>query len=308
MPRRVVVSLVGAALVSAAPYAAEPQDRPVFKSRSDLVVLHVNVFDGRSDTVPALTKDNFLVFEDDRVQDITFFQNEDLPVAVGLVVDNSSSMITRRDLAVAGGMAFAESSHPEDEMFTVNFNENVSLGLPSQFRFTSSRSLLRAALAGVQASGKTALHDAVIAALDHVETSNLQKHVVIVLSDGDDNASRHTAEEMYDRVLASDAIVYAVATGNPMTGEGGKPGVLRKLARTGGGTAYFPRRHQEVVKYFAEIAENIRLGYTIGYTPANTARDGGFRRVKVMVRADGRGKLSVQCRDGYRAPGPASSR
>jgi Ca-activated chloride channel homolog len=160
----------------------------------------------------------------------------------------------------------------------------------------------------VQASGKTALHDAVIAALDHVETSNLQKHAIVVLSDGEDNASHRTAEEMFDRVLASDAIVYTVATGDPMTGEGGKPGVLRKLARIGGGGAYFPRRHQEVVNYFAEIAENIRLGYTIGYIPANTARDGGFRRVKVMVRANGRSRLSVQCRDGYRAPGPTSSR
>jgi Ca-activated chloride channel homolog len=282
------------------------QDRPVFKSRSDIVQLHVNVFDGNSDAVPELTKENFLVFEDGRHQEITFFSSQDVPVAVGLVIDNSSSMIAKGQLVTAGAMAFAESSHPEDELFVVNFNEHVRHALPPTQPFTPSRPLLRAALAGLRAGGRTALHDAVIQALDHVERANHQKHVIIVLSDGDDNASRHTRDEMYDRAASSDAIIYTVATSDRRYGGTGDPGVLRKLADIGGGLAYFPRSQDDVIEAFTEVAENIRRGYSIGYTPTNTARDGAFRKVKVMVRAKGK-RLTARCRDGYTAPGPSST-
>jgi Ca-activated chloride channel family protein len=292
-------------LAIAPPGAA--QDPPVFKSQSDVVQLHVNVFDGDSDAVTELTRDNFLVFEDGRNQEITFFSSEDVPVAAGLVIDNSSSMITRRQLVTAGAMAFAETSHPEDELFIVNFNEHVRHALPPTQPFTPSRPLLRATLGGLRAGGKTALYDAVIDALDHVETANHQKHVIIVLSDGDDNASRHTREEMFDRATRSDAIIYTVATSHPRYGGPGDPGVLRKLAEIGGGLAYFPRSEEQVVSAFTEVAENIRRGYSVGYTPTNTARDGRFRKIKVMVRANGK-SLNARCRDGYTAPGPTSTK
>jgi Ca-activated chloride channel homolog len=293
-------------MVLIAPLGAT-QDPPVFKSRSDIVQIHVNVFDGDSDAVTGLTRDNFLVFEDGRNQQITFFSSEDVPVAVGLVVDNSSSMIAKGALVTGGGMAFAESSHPEDELFVLSFNEHVRHALPASQPFTSSRPLVRATLAGLKAGGKTALYDAVIAALDHVETATHQKHVIVVLSDGDDNASRHTREEMYDRAAKSDAIIYTVATSDPRHGSGGEPGVLRKLAQIGGGTAYFPRSREQAVSVFMEMAENIRRGYSIGYTPMNTTRDGRFRRIKLMVRANGR-SLTARYRDGYTAPGPTSTR
>ena len=287
--------------------AAQDPAPPLFKSRADVVQLHINVFDGHSDAVPALTRENFLIFEDGRHQEIAFFNSEDVPVAVGLVIDNSTSMLTKRPLVVAGGMAFADSSHPEDELFTVHFNEHVRFGLPNPLAFTSSRPLVRSVLSGLRASGKTALHDAVIAALDHVEKARHQKHVVIVLSDGDDNASRQDRREMYERARRSDAIIYTVATGDPRHGGDGDPAVLKRLAEIGGGLAYFPDSDQETVAAFTEIAENIRRGYSIGYTPTNTTRDGGWRTVKVMVRAPGR-KLSARCRDGYTAPGPSGTR
>jgi Ca-activated chloride channel family protein len=206
-----------------------------------------------------------------------------------------------------GGMAFAESSHPEDELFVISFNERVRHALPPTQPFTSSRPLLRATLAGLHAGGQTALYDAVIEALDHVEKATHQKHVIIVLSDGEDNASRHRREEMYDRAARSDAIIYAVATSDPRFGGGGDPGVLRKLARIGGGMAFFPRSREEVVTVLMETAENIRRGYSIGYTPTNLERDGRFRRIKVMVRANGR-SLTARYRDGYTAPGPSSTK
>ncbi|MGH8185867.1 MAG: VWA domain-containing protein, partial [Steroidobacteraceae bacterium] len=215
---RSVVSGVLFLLVCASRPAAQDPAAPVFTSRADLVQLHVNVFDGDSDAVPALTKDNFLVFEDGRHQEITFFSSEDVPVAVGLVIDNSSSMITKGRLVLAGAMAFADSSHPEDELFTVHFNEHVRFGLPPAYPFTPSRPLLRSVLSGLHASGKTALHDAVIAGLDHVRKASHQKHVIIVLSDGDDNASSHDRNEMYEQARQSDAIIYPLAMNDPRQG------------------------------------------------------------------------------------------
>jgi Ca-activated chloride channel family protein len=295
------------AVLCAASLAAQDPVPPVFTSHSDIVQLHVNVFDGNSDAVPALKKENFLVFEDGRVQEIIFFSSEDVPVAAGLVLDNSSSMIARHRLALAGAMAFAESSHPEDELFTIHFNEHVRFGLPPSVAFTSSRPMVRNVLATLRAGGKTALHDAVIAALDHVEKAAHQKHAIIVLSDGDDNASARGRDEMYERARQSDAIVYAVATNDPRTGGDGDPAVLKRLAQIGGGLAYFPGTDQQTVDAFTEIAENIRRGYSIGYVPTNSARDGRWRNVKVMVRAPGK-KLSARARDGYTAPASHSAR
>jgi Ca-activated chloride channel homolog len=293
-------------LVAVAPIAAA-QDPPVFKSRSDIVQVHVNVFDGDSDAVTELTRDNFLVFEDGRNQEITFFSSEDVPVAVGLVIDNSSSMISKGQLVTAGGMAFAESSHPEDELFIIKFNEHVRHALPPTQPFTPSRPLLRATLAGLRAGGKTALYDAVIEGLDHVEKATHQKHVIIVLSDGEDNASRHTRDEMFDRAARSDAIIYTVATSDPRLGGTGEPGVLRKLAEIGGGFAYFPRSREQMVTVLMEMAEDIRRGYSVGYVPTNSARDGRFRKIKVMVRSNGK-SLTARYRDGYTAPASSSTK
>jgi VWFA-related protein len=216
-------------------------------------------------------------------------------------------MISKGELVTAGGMAFAESSHPEDELFIITFNEHVRHALPPTQPFTPSRPLLRATLAGLKAGGKTALHDAVIEALDHVEKATHQKHVIIVLSDGEDNASRHTREEMFDRAARSDAIIYAVATGDPRLGGGGDPRVLRKLAEIGGGFAYFPRSREQTVTVMMEMAEAIRRGYSLGYTPTNTARDGRFRKIKIMVRSNGK-SLAARYRDGYTAPGSTSTK
>jgi VWFA-related protein len=155
--------------------------------------------------------------------------------------------------------------------------------------------------------GKTALYDAVIDALDHVERAKHQKRVIIVLTDGEDNASGHTQQDMYDRALHSDAIIYTVASDDGRRGGSANPPTLRKLAKIGGGLSYFPRTESQVVNAFTEIARNVRQGYSIGYTPSNPSHDGTFRKVRVMVRVPGRGNLTVRCRDGYTAPGPASA-
>ncbi len=303
------ILLVGA-LGTAAVFAAPRQDSPaaVFRSQSDLVVLHVNVFDGHSDAVPNLPREAFLVIEDDAAQEITFFSGADVPVAVGLAIDNSGSMIARRAMVVAGGQAFAASSHSEDELFTVIFNEHVRYGLPPVMLFTTNQAHLQAALTRYPPGGKTALYDAVIAGIDRLEQASLQKHVLVVLSDGDDNASEHSEKDMIERARRSDAIVYTVSSVDSQTGLGGNPGVLKKLAETTGGFAYFPNSEGGVVTAFNEIAQNIRRGYSIGYVPTNSARDGAFRKVKVMIRVRGKNNFSVRSRHGYTAPGTNGTR
>lgn len=286
-----------------APLAARPQEQPapVFKSESNLVVLHVNVFNGRSDAVPNLPETAFHVTEDNTPQSITFFNNEDVPVAVGLVIDNSGSMLTRRSMVLAGTRAFAESSHPEDELFTIVFNEHIRKGLPETIAFTRNRVQIEAGLNRFPAGGMTALHDAVIAGLEHLQEASHQKRVLVVLSDGDDNASQHSSDTMLERVTRSDALIYTVSTAD-LDSSVGKPRLLRKLAEISGGATYTPDSEAEVVAAFRTIADNIRRGYSIGYVPTNTAQDGRFRRVKVDVRAPGLKNLKVNARDGYLAP------
>ena len=304
MKRPVRTSVLAGVLCAVAAVAAQPQDTPAgptFRSESELVVLHVNVFDGRSDAVPNLPQTAFRVTEDGKPQTITFFNNEDVPVAVGLIIDNSGSMITRRKMVLAGTQAFAESSHPEDEMFTIVFNENIRPGLPDTLKFTTNAAQVRAGLTRYAPGGRTALHDAVIAALEHLQEATHQKRVLVVLSDGEDNASQHDEAAMLDRARRSDALIYAVSTAELGTGVGNRK-LMRRLAEVSGGVAYFPDSEREVVAAFREIAENIRRGYSIGYAPTDGNQDGRYRRVKVTVQAPGAKNLEVRARDGYLAP------
>jgi VWFA-related protein len=277
----------------------DPPTPPVFKAESELVVLHVNVFDGRSDAVSNLPQDVFQVAEDNAPQQITFFNNEDVPVAVGLVVDNSGSMIARRAMVLAGVKTFAESSHPEDEVFTIVFNEHIRHGLPGSKPFTQSPAQIEVAVTRFPPGGKTALYDAVIEGLEHLQEASHQKRVLVVLSDGDDNASMQSADTMLERAARSDTLIYTISTAELM-GEG-HSGVLKKLAQRSGGVTYTPKSERAVIEAFREIAGNIRRGYSIGYVPTNSVHDGRFRRIKVSVRAPGHKNLSVIARDGYLA-------
>lgn len=291
-----LLAIGGVSLVGQEPGGQAP---PIFKSQSDLVVLYVNVFDGKSDAVPQLAQSAFQVFEEGKPQAITFFSDSDVPVAAGLVIDNSSSMLTRRQLVAAGSRAFVASSHPEDELFSVIFNEHVRFGLPNAVAFTRSQEQIQASLLRHPPGGKTALYDAVIDALDHLQQATHQKRTLIVLSDGDDNASRHSEADMLHRAGRSEALIYTISTVD-FAHQQGNPGVLKRLAERTGGVAYFPDSEKETVQAFTEAAQNIRRGYSIGYVPSEAAEDGEYRRVKVMVRLPGHA-LRVRARDGYTA-------
>ena len=205
----------------------------------DLVVLHATVRDRKGGFVSGLRKENFRVFEDGVPQEIRVFQHEDVPVAVGLIVDNSGSMGRKRKDVTAAALAFVRSSNPQDEMFVVNFNERISFGLPDTELFSASAAELERALNGVPANGKTALYDAIEAGLAHLKKATLDKKVLIVISDGGDNASHHTLGQVLESAGRSDAIIYTIGLFDEYD-EDRNPGVLKKIARATGGEAFLP--------------------------------------------------------------------
>jgi VWFA-related protein len=230
---------------------------------------------------------------------IEFFTTEDLPATIGLVIDSSGSMRGKRQQITAAAMAFAALSHPLDELFTVNFNEAVWLGLPRALGFTADRDQLRAALADAPAEGLSAVYDAVDRALAHVEHGTRDRKALIVVSDGGDNASTRSLDEVVQHARRSTAIVYAVTLFDPDDHDA-RPRILKRLARETGGEVFTPRRLSDVGLSFEQIARELRSGYTIGIQPPEMA-DGGFRAIRVVVDAgDGR-RLVARTRAGYYA-------
>ncbi|MGB9123239.1 MAG: VWA domain-containing protein, partial [Candidatus Angelobacter sp.] len=173
---------------SSSPSQGRPVQEPTIRIESDLVVLHATVHNQKGVLVSGLGKNDFQVYEDGVLQQIKSFSHDDIPVSVGLVIDNSGSMVPKRSHVIAAALAFARSSNPQDQMFVVNFNERVSFGLPDGAPFTDQVPQLELALARVAANGETALYDAVAVALDHLNLGNRDKKVLIVISDGGDNA------------------------------------------------------------------------------------------------------------------------
>ena len=277
------------------PPAAEPQR---LKSSSELVVLNVTVVDNKSQYVGGLPREAFAIFEEGKPQPVGFFERADTPATVGLIIDSSISMHRRREAIMAAGVSFAASSHPDDELFTINFNERVWHGLPSGQMFTSDREELRRALQQIRARGQTALFDGLHAGLRHLQHGQRQKKVLIVVSDGGDNASQTTFDSVLEAALRMDAVIYTVSIRDEYDSEG-RPDVLRKIAAATGGEAYFLRDAAVVARTFERIARDIRSGYTIGYTPEPGVT--GYREVKVRVQPpDNKQRLTVRCRSGYR--------
>jgi VWFA-related protein len=276
-----------------------PVPSGVFGARSDLVLVHARVVGEDGVPVDDLPVSAFRVLEDGVPQVMAWFHAGHVPLAAGLVIDNSSSMLPRQRMLVAGIGAFASLSRPGDELFTLVFNERVWSGLPPGVPFTHSDALLRTSLARAPVGGKSALHDAVIDALDHLERTRNAERVLVVLADGEDNASRHTRDEMLRRAVASQAPIQTVWTGD-LSAASGDRGLLRRLAALSGGHAYTPRTEDGVVTALTTLAATARHGYTMGYVPTNAAADGTFRRIRVLVDVPGR-QLRVGAREGYTA-------
>ncbi len=268
----------------------------------DLVVLHATVTDREGSSVSNLGEQGFEVYEDGAPQRIRLFRNEDIPVTVGLVVDHSTSMRPKMVEVIAAAKAFARSSNREDQMFVVNFNERVSLGQPGAIRFTDSTAELGDAIAAAPTGGMTALYDAIARPLEELQAGSRYKKVLIVISDGGDNASTHSLDQVMKLARQSSAVIYTIGIfdGNDPDRN---PRVLKHLAGETGGEAFFPDQLSQVVSICERIARDIRHQYTIGYVPSNPARDSSYRTIRVLARAKGHGRLSVRTRTGYIAAG-----
>jgi Ca-activated chloride channel family protein len=264
----------------------------------DLVVLPATVQDRHGQRVSDLQQANFAVYEDRVTQRIRLFRHEDIPVTVGLVVDHSGSMHSKLTEVTAGAKAFVRSSNTDDQMFVVNFNETVSLGLPDSIGFTTNAEELERAIWRSQAAGETALYDALVIALARLQGGSRDKKVLVVISDGADNASSHKLAQVLDMAATSSAIIYTVGLFAPED-QDANPSVLHRLAQATGGEAFLPGELSDVVTICERIARDIRNQYTIGYVSSNVSQDGIYRTVRVAAQAQDRGKLFVRTRPGY---------
>jgi Ca-activated chloride channel family protein len=304
-------SLVALFVLIVLPSLARPQESSPSQSRpggeytirvnADSVVLHATVQNRKGILVSGLGKDNFQVYEDGVLQQIDYFSHEDIPVTVGLVVDNSGSMMPKRPEVIAAALAFARSSNPQDQMFVVVFNENVSFGLPDNTPFTDQVAQLQVALSRIAPNGMTALYDAVAAALEHLQKGNRDKKVLIVVSDGGDNASKHTLAQIMAMAGHPDAIIYTIGLFVAEDPDRNL-GALKQLAKDTGGEAFFPESVSDLLPICERIARDIRNQYTIAYAPTNRKQDGTYRVIQVKAGAPGRGRVFVRTRAGYSAP------
>jgi Ca-activated chloride channel family protein len=295
-----VATTVGIAAYRPLP-SVSPQSpaQPVFSTVAELVVLHVVVKDRTGAYVSGLSAVDFTVLEDGQRQTIQFFGKQDAPVTVGLLIDNSGSMRTMRDRVIAAAGRFVETSNQADEIFALVFNEVVRSALPPTAPFTNSAEVLRSALtAAISARGRTALYDAILAGLAYLEKGSHQRQVLLVVSDGGDNASTATFEQVMKKIHVSNTVIHTVGLMDPLE-PGVNPKRLKQLADVTGGEAFIPRDTQQVEAAMHDIALDIRSAYTIGYVPTNPARDGRFRRIRVMVRAPAGRDLRVRTRRGY---------
>jgi Ca-activated chloride channel homolog len=289
------------------PPGQQAQSGHRIKSDVDLVVLHVTVSDDRGQFVPDLQEGNFRVFEQNIEQKISFFSRQDIPVTMGLVIDNSGSMREKREQVNTAAMTFVRTSNPQDEAFVVNFNDEYYLDTEGDF--TSDQRDLNDALGRIDTRGSTALYDAVIGSLTHIKKGHKDKRVLLLVTDGDDDASQKTFEDTIKAAEQSSATIYTIGVFSQDDREHEKrmvrhsKKVLEELAEATGGEAYFPENLSQVTPICEQVAREIRNQYTIGYYPTNTARDGTFRTVQLkVIPPNGRGKLSVRTRTGYYAP------
>ena len=266
--------------------APPPVDKDEFKvsSEVELVLLDVSVKDARGGFVSGLSKENMKVFENKVEQPITIFSAKDEPVTVGLVVDNSGSIRPKKPEIVTAALTFVTQSNPKDEMFIVNFNDRVFMGLPDDMNFTGDSKVLREALLMAQPQGRTSLYDALKAALEHLDKGRLDKKTLVVISDGGDNSSQTTKAELLKLIESSPATIYTVGIFNP-DDKDKNPGFLREIAKISGGEAFLPEGTDKLVGVCEKIAHDIRNRYTIGYTPLNHTKDGKVR--KLLVQATG---------------------
>lgn len=281
--------------------AATPEDDEsgggfVFKKEVEEVILHAIVVDDQNHLITGLARDNFTVYEDSKPQELTSFRKERVPVALGILIDNSGSMLPKRAKVNQAALQLVDASQQEDRVFVINFGDDAFLDQD----YTQDIDKLRAALQRVETRGSTALYDALIAAVDHLnQTSPLQKRVLLVVTDGRDNASQTTFQEILRKLQAkSGPVLYTIALEGNEGRDDGHQQSLRTLSEQTGGTAFFPFSVDELQSIASAIARDIRSQYVIGYRSSNPHTSGVYHSIQVQA-LDGSTRVHVATRTGY---------
>jgi Ca-activated chloride channel family protein len=298
--RKLLVAGLLTAGMTAVAVRAQQEEPPTFTTEIKEVTLHVTVVDKSGKLITNIPKSAFKVSEDNVEQPIKYFHPEDVPVSMGILVDNSGSMNDKRARVAAAALALVKASNPEDEVFIVNFNDDPYLDQS----FTHDPKKLEEALSRIDARGGTAMRNAISGALTYMKTdAKLDKKVLVVVTDGNDNASgENTLEQLLRQVRDSGVLVYSIgllSEEEPRELRAAKR-ALNSLAETSAGAAYYPKDLAEVEKITPEIAHEIRNQYTIVYSPLNENLDGSFRRIKVELSAQYKGAI-VRAKNGYYA-------
>ena len=283
-------------LVALAASAAPPT--PVFRSEARLVLLRATVKNRQGELVTGLDQAAFTVYENGRPQPITMFRRDDVPVSVGILIDNSKSMRGKRALVEAAALAFVRASHPQDEVFVASFADKARVDV----EFTSDEAVLETGLKHVDSIGGTALRDAVVAGAEYLEShARRDQKFLLLITDGIDNASAAPAERIRQQAERSEIVVYAVGLldADDASRADKARDALDTLTEPTGGLAYYPASVEKTDEAVLEIARQIRHQYTIGYAPLAQALDGSYRKLKVAAK--GPGRLVVRTRAGYRA-------
>ncbi len=269
-----------------------------FRADTRLVVLHASVTDHKGKLLTNLKKDAFKVYENGEPQQVKIFRREDVPVSLGIIIDDSGSMSTKRSRVEAASLAMVRESNPQDEVFIVNFNDDAYLDVP----FTNNMHKMEQGLARIDSRGGTAMRDAISMSLDYMKAkAKKDKKVLMVITDGNDNASNISLEKVVARSNQSDTLVYAIGlfTEEEKHEATKARRALKELTSATGGLAFYPKEVSEVQALAVEIARDIRSQYTIAYSPSIQQLDGSYRQIKVTVNAPGR--PVVRTRSGYYA-------
>lgn len=293
---------VALAALAGAGVWAQQEAPPVFRSETRLVVCHTTVLDKAGHFATNLPKEAFTVYEDGQPQVIKVFRREDVPVSLGLIIDNSGSMRDKRAKVEAAALALVKESNPDDEVFVVNFNDEAFLDLPHNKDFTNNIGELEEALQRLDSRGGTAMRDAIRMSIDHLkEKAHKDKKALVVVTDGNDNSSVISLESLVRSAQQSEVLIYCVGLLSEEERREAQRAqrALRALSEATGGESFFPRELSEVDRIAHQVARDIRSQYTIEYTPSNTAMDGTFRRIEIKVKAPG--NLRVRTRSGYYA-------
>jgi len=281
---------------SAAAMAQDHQEPFVLSVNSDFMELHVSVVDSREHSVSGLLKDNFQVTENGVPQQITVFKHEDVPVSLGLVLDNSRSIEPRKSRLDAATLSFIRQSNPDDETFIVHFDFDARL----EQDFTGNISDLEKTLSASKPFGQTAIYDALMLGIDHMKDAHHDKKSLLLVTDGLDNASHATLDQVLEAVKRNRVSVIVVGLLSAAEGEKAEA-TLSKIAEASGGRAYFPDDIEQARTLMERAAHDLRTQYTIGYVPTDPAHDGSWRSIRVTITPPSgfKEKLIADYRHGY---------